>query len=70
MLIYNCLNISDSRPTMECLCDLVPNLSKSLCITVNFLADYVGVLGMVVLIAISILHWWNPEKLISMYQYK
>lgn len=38
MLIY-CLNISDSRPKMECFCDLVPHLSEGLCLTVNFLVN-------------------------------
>lgn len=71
MLIY-CLNISDSRPKMECFCDLVPHLSEGLCLTVNFLVNNVAIFGMVVLITINILHLIvEPieEKMISMYQY-
>lgn len=69
MLIY-CLNISDSKPKMECFCELAPHLSEGLCLTVNFLVNKVAMFGMVVLIAISISHlWWNQEKIISKYQY-
>lgn len=69
MLIY-CLNISDSKPKMECFCELVPHLSEGLCLTVNFLVNKVAIFGMVVLIAISISHLWlNQERIISKYQY-